>query len=212
MKVALLGSGVVGRAIAGALLKKGHEVTIAARNPNSDNVKTAVHHLPELKVGSITHALADADLVFLVTPYDQAISAVQGAGSHLDGKILVDCTNPVGPGFSHLLDNKQSATEEIQAAVPNAFVVKAYSVIGYDNMEDPTFPGYGKAKAAMLIAGNDANAKKTISELLEQLGWEPVDCGPASSALHLEHMTLLWIKLAYNQGQGRNFVWSLLRR
>ena len=64
----------------------------------------------------------------------------------------------------------------------------------------------------MLIAGDDPAAKQNVSKLAEELGWQPIDAGPLSSALHLEHMTLLWIKMARVAGRGPNFVWAMLER
>eukprot|EP00042_Codosiga_hollandica_P021073 m.71504 g.71504 ORF g.71504 m.71504 type:complete len:214 (+) comp50184_c0_seq1:67-708(+) len=211
-KFAFLGSGKVARAIATVLLREKHEVILAARNPDSDNVKQAVAALPSLQVATIEAGLAAGEIVFLLTPWEGAVAAVQGAGALLDGKIVVDCTNPVAPDFSHALGSARSGTETLQEVAPKALFVKAFSMIGVYNMEDPSFPGYGKALPSNYICGNDAGAKATVSALLTQLGWEVVDCGNASAALHLEHMTLLWIKLAFFQGQGTSFVWSFLRR
>ncbi len=64
----------------------------------------------------------------------------------------------------------------------------------------------------MLLVGDDTSAKQTVGNLAEQLGWRAVDAGPLSSALHLEHMTLLWIKMARAQGHGPNFVWAMPER
>jgi predicted dinucleotide-binding enzyme len=70
----------------------------------------------------------------------------------------------------------------------------------------------GDLKPAMLIAGNDVDAKQTVSALCEQMGWMPVDTGDISMSLHLEHMTLLWIKMGRVQGRGAGFVWAMLTR
>ena len=208
----MLGIGHVGQAITGALLRHGYHVTVAARDATSRNVKEAQARFPSIKVLPIREAVAHADFVFLAVPYDQHAGALTSAGDGLKGKIVVDCTNPVGPNFTHALDSMRGGTEAVQEVVPFAHVVKAFTIIGFDNMEDPTFQGYGKALPAMLIAGDNAEAKAAVSKLLTSLGWEPVDAGPASSSLHLEHLTLLWIKLAYVQGLGRHFVWALLRK
>jgi predicted dinucleotide-binding enzyme len=132
--------------------------------------------------------------------------------SLLDGKILVDCTNPVGANLSHGLQSQISGSETVQEFVPNAHVVKAFTIYGYENFEDSTYAGYGDLKPAMLIAGNDQSAKEKVSSLCSQLGWESVDTGNLSMSLHLEHLTLLWIKMARVQGRGAGFVWALLQR
>jgi predicted dinucleotide-binding enzyme len=130
----------------------------------------------------------------------------------LSGKILVDCTNPVGPGLTHGLQSRTSGSEEVQRLVPEAAVVKAFTIYGFENFRDSAYPGYGNLKPAMLIAGDDAKAKQTIGKLAEQLGWRAVDAGPLASALQLEHMTLLWIKMGRSLGKGPNFVWAMLER
>ena len=153
---------------------------IAARNINSDSVRQAVEKNPSLKPLPVQKALAEADVIFLATPFEAVESALREAGD-LSGKILVDCTNPVGPGMSHGLQNTHYA-------------------------------GYGDLKPAMLIAGNDPAAKKVVGDLCRELGWEPVDTGDVSMSLHLEHMTLLWIKMARVQGVGAGFVWAMLKK
>jgi predicted dinucleotide-binding enzyme len=89
--------------------------------------------------------------------------------------------------------------------------VKAFTIYGYENFQNPAYPSYN-VKPTMLIAGDDSRAKATVSKLCEEMGWRPVDVGPLSSSLHLEHMTLLWIKMARIQGKGANFVWAMLER
>ena len=124
----------------------------------------------------------------------------------------MDCTNPVGPGLTHGLKNEISGSELVQNLVPKAKVVKAFTIYGYENFQDTRYQGYGNLKPAMLIAGNDPAAKKIVGDVCRELGWEPVDTGDISMSLHLEHMTLLWIKMARVQGRGAGFVWAMLKR
>ncbi len=212
MNLTFLGAGQVGGALATALAARGHTVTLAARDPGSDSVRAALAREPRLRALPPAAAVAGADVVFLATPYAAAGSAVAGLAPALAGKILVDCTNPVGPGLIHGLGSARSGAEVIQAAAPGARVVKAFTIYGFENFLDSSYPGYGDLRPAMLIAGDDAGAKAAVSRLCADLGWEPVDTGPLSSSLHLEHLTLLWIKMARAQGQGAGFVWARLRR
>lgn len=211
MNIAFIGIGKVGSPLAGTLAALGHSVTIVARDPNSDSVKTALEKYPNLKVASPQEAISSAEVIFLATPFPAIKTALAEAGD-LSGKILVDCTNPVGPNLSHGLNNEQSGSEFVQNLVPNAKVVKAFTIYGFENFENNRYPGYGDLKPAMLIAGNDANAKQVISNLCLEMGWEPVDTGNIAMSLHLEHMTLLWIKMARVQGLGSDFVWARLQR
>lgn len=211
MNIAFIGIGQVGSALAGQLLGLGHTVTIAARDRNSDKVKAALAKYPNLQVAAISEAIASAEIVFLATPFSANQTALAEAGD-LSGKILVDCTNPVGAGFTHGLNNEQSGGEFVQKLVPNAKVVKAFTIYGFENFENNTYPGYGDLKPAMLIAGNDPDAKQVVANLCIEMGWEPVDTGNLAMSLHLEHMTLLWIKMARLQGLGSGFVWAKLQR
>lgn len=210
MKIAFIGSGQVGAALADNLAKAGHDVVLAARDPGSESVHAALARQPRLTVGAPAAAVAAADVVFLATPY--AANSAALAGLDLRGKVLVDCTNPVGPGLSHGLESRTSGAEAVQRLAPDARVVKAFTIYGWENFADSAYPGYGDLKPVMLLAGDDAAANVQVGTLCRELGWEPLDCGPLAHALHLEHLTLLWIKLARAQGRGPNFVWAMLRR
>ncbi|WP_016953153.1 NADPH-dependent F420 reductase [Anabaena sp. PCC 7108] len=212
MKIAFIGIGNVGAALGDRLQKLGHDVTIAARDPQSKSVQEALARNSALKVESPTTAVSTAEVVFLATPFPAINSALTPLQSALDGKILVDCTNPVSAGLKHGLDSKISGSETIQQIVPHAYVVKAFTIYGYENFENSQYPGYGDLQPAMLIAGDDLTAKKTVADLCSQLGWEAVDTGNLSMSLHLEHMTLLWIKMARVQGLGVDFTWAMLKR
>jgi hypothetical protein len=211
MNIAFIGIGHVGSALANHLQRAGHAVTIAARNPHSDTVKEAQTLNPALTARPVREAVANADVVFLATPFSAVEAALQEAGE-LTGKVVIDCTNPVGPGLTHGLDSQISGGELTQNLVPAAQVVKAFTIYGYENFENSAYPGYGDLKPAMFIAGNDSAAKEVVAGLCRQLGWEPVDAGNIGASLHLEHMTLLWIKMARVQGWGPNLVWAMLRR
>jgi 8-hydroxy-5-deazaflavin:NADPH oxidoreductase len=211
MKIAFIGIGQVGSALAGQLLALGHTVTIAARDRNSESVKTALAKYPNLQIAPPQAAILSAEIVFLATPFAVNQTALAAAGD-LSGKILVDCTNPIGAKLTHGLKSEQSGGEFVQNLVPDAKVVKAFTIYGFENFENNTYPGYGELKPAMLIAGNDATAKQLISKLCLEMGWEPVDTGNLAMSLHLEHMTLLWIKMARVQGLGAGFVWARLQR
>lgn len=212
MRIAFIGTGNVGAPLADRLQKLGHQVFIAAHNPESKSVLEAFKRNSELIVKSLIEAVQEAEIVFLATPFNAIETALAPVKSLLDGKILVDCTNPVGANLSHGLQSQISGSETVQEFVPNTHVVKAFTIYGFENFEDSTYAGYGDLKPAMLIAGNNQTAKEMVSSLCSQLGWEPVDTGKLSMSLHLEHMTLLWIQMARVQGKGSGFVWAMLQR
>lgn len=212
MKITFIGVGNVGAPLADHLQKLEHSVTIAARNPNSPSVQAALSRNASFKVEPPLEAVKSAEVVFLATPFTANEAALSEVSSALEGKILVDCTNPVGANLTHGLKSERSGAEVVQSFVPAARVVKAFTIYGFENFEDNIYPGYGDLKPAMLIAGNDGIAKQTVSTLCQELGWEPVDVGNLSMSLHLEHMTLLWIQMARVQGLGSGFVWARLQK
>jgi 8-hydroxy-5-deazaflavin:NADPH oxidoreductase len=211
MKIAFIGVGNVGAPLADRLQLLGHQVTIAARDPQSPKVKSALDRNAKLLVQEPLEAVAAAEVVFIATPFPAVEPALTPLKSLLDRKILVDCTNPVGANLTHGLQSQISGSETIQQLVPDALVVKAFTIYGYENFEDNQYPGYGDLKPVMLIAGNDPTAKLVVAGFCEQLGWEPLDTGNLAMSLHLEHMTLLWIKMAGAQRKS-SFVWARLQR
>lgn len=212
MTIAFIGTGNVGASLADRLQQLGHRVLLAARDPQSQSVQDALQRNPKLVVQSPLEAVAAADVVVLATPFAAVEPALMAVKPALTGKVLVDCTNPVGAGLTHGLQSQTSGGETVQQLVPDTRVVKAFSIYGYENFADSHYPGYGDLKPAMLIAGNDDAAKETVAGLCQQMGWETVDTGNLAMSLHLEHMALLWIKMARVQGWGSGFVWAMLNR
>lgn len=210
MKIAFLGCGQVGSALANGLCHAGYDVTIAARDANSDSVRTALERNPQLKVASPAIAVDAADVVFLATPFASAEAAVRDLARALVGKVLVDCTNPVGPGLTHGLESRESGTHLIARAAPDSKVVKAFTIYGFENFENSEFPGYG-VRPAMFFCGEDNAAKGKVSKLIDALGWEPLDTGGLQQVLHLEHMTLLWIRMVRVHGHSPRLVWAALK-
>ncbi len=211
MNIAFIGYGNVGAPLASHLQKLGHEVTLAANDPNSESVRRALERNGGLRVESPRTAVQAAEVVFLATPFQANVAALQAVVEELKGKILVDCTNPVGPGLTHGLNNEQSGSEMIQKLVPETHVVKAFTIYGFENFEDNSYPAYN-VKPVMMYCGNDAAAKKTVAALIGQLGWEPLDAGGLVQALHLEHMTLLWVRMVRMGGYTPHMVWARLQR
>lgn len=211
MNIAFIGYGQVGAPLADHLQRVGHQVTLAAHDPHSESVNKALAKNPNLRVAAPKVAVTDAEVVFLATPFQANAAALTAVADEIRGKILIDCTNPVGPHLSHGLNNVQSGSEMVQALVPDTPVVKAFTIYGYENFEDSAYPGFN-VKPAMLYCGQDAAAKQIVGELIGQLGWEPLDVGGLEQALHLEHMTLLWVRMVRMNGHSPNMVWAVLSR
>jgi predicted dinucleotide-binding enzyme len=211
MNIAFIGHGNVGGALANHLHRLGHDVTLAAGDATSTSVKAMLARNPGVKVAAPSEAVTRAEVVVLATPFQVSAQVLEPIAAELAGKVLIDCTNPIGPGVSHGLGSKHSGTEMIQALLPETKVVKAFSTFGFENFEDSSYPGYD-VKPAMMFCGNDRAAKKTVAGLLAQLGWEPLDVGGAEQALHLEHMALLWVRMVRVGGHSPHMVWAALTR
>jgi len=211
MNITFIGYGNVGAPLADHLQRLGHRVTLAARDVNSEAVRKAKARNPALKAVPLEQAVREAEVVLLATPFMANAQVVPPLAEALAGKVLIDCTNPVGPGLTHGLNNVQSGSQALQALVPQARVVKAFTIYGFENFENNAYPGYG-VKPAMFFCGNDAAAKATAAGLIGQLGWEPLDVGGLEQALHLEHMTLLWVRMVRVKGHSPHLVWAALTR
>jgi hypothetical protein len=209
MKIAFIGIGNVGFAIANNLQKIGHEIFIGHNDPDSESVKIALEKNPSFHLLTIQDAVNKSDLVFLATPFRSNESILKGIS--FNGKTLVDCTNPIGPGITHSLNSLKSGAEMVQSLAKESRVVKAFNIYGFENLVNNSYPDYN-VKPLMLIAGDDANAKSEVSSLLTELGFFPKDAGALSHSLHLEHMTLLWVKMVRLAGHHPNFVWAYLER
>jgi hypothetical protein len=208
MKAAFIGIGHVGYAIADILQSKGLQIIVATDNPESDSAREALEKNPEWKIFPLQSAVDEAEIVFLATPF-QVIEKILRK-IRFSGKTLVDCTNPVGPGVSHGLKSETSGAEEVQKLAPDAKVVKAFNIYGYENFDVSLFRSYD-VKPVMLIAGNDEKSKQQVSMLIREMGFEVKDTGALSMSLHLEHMTLLWVKMV-RMGGHPHFVWTYLER
>ncbi len=209
MKLAFIGIGKVGFALANNLQSKGYEIIIAHDNANSSSVKEAISKNPEFEVSPVQKAIDNGDAVFLATPFklSEEILGPLRFGS----KLLIDCTNPVGPGITHGLNSQISGSEKVSNWAGDANVVKAYSIYGFENLDDSNFPNYD-VKPVMAIAGDNKQSKKMVARLNSDLGFETLDVGNLSQALHLEHMTLLWVKMVRANGYPSGFTWAQLVR
>jgi predicted dinucleotide-binding enzyme len=137
-------------------------------------------------------------VIVLAVPWPALNAVVKSLGS-LAGKIVVDAINPLKADFSLAIGHNDSAGETVARLAPGALVVKAFNTKGANNMEDSR---YGTGKLMMPIAGDDAQAKATVSSLATDLGFEAIDAGPLSMSRYLEPMAVVWIKLAIAQKMG----------
>lgn len=211
MKIAFIGAGQVGAPLAQHLAEAGHDVALAESREGSASVRAALARSTRLAAAPAEEAVRRAEVVFLATPFSANEGVLRPLAAALAGKVLVDCTNPVGPGLTHGLGSERSGASLVQSLAPEAKVVKAFGIYGFENFEDPRYPGYD-VKPVMLFCGDDAGAKAQVSTLISDVGFEPLDTGGLVQALHLEHMTLLWVRMVRVHGHSPGLVWAALSR
>lgn len=209
MKVGIIGTGRIGKALTTALTHKGIPVMVGSRDPQKANeLAGQMHHFAT--GGSITHAIHYGEIIILAVPYKAVEETLRQAGS-LKGKIIVDCTNPLT--FSddvHLaIGHRTSGAEQIAKMAPDAKVVKAFNTAFSHLMEEG--PYFGANDASMFYCGDDQEAKDQVKVLIEAVGFEAVDSGPLYSARELEPMAALIIRLA-RLGAGNEIAYKLLKR
>jgi 8-hydroxy-5-deazaflavin:NADPH oxidoreductase len=210
VKIAIFGTGNVGGALGRRWLEVGQQVFFGAQDPDSEEVRRLLARCPAgTRVGHVADAAAEADVVLLAIPWDQTRQVLAEAGN-LEGKVLLDCINPLLPDLSGLACGQTtSAAEQIADWVPAARVVKAFNTLSAAAMEDPTF---GDQAAGMFYCGDDAQAKAITRELAEQLGFQAIDCGPLRLARQLEPFAMLYVHLAVFEGWGGECAFSILKR
>lgn len=204
MKVAIIGAGNVGKALAGSITRAGHDVTISARSV--DSARAAAEQTGAAAAESNVAAVEGADVVILAVPYVTAgASVADEIRDAAAGRTVVDATNPMKPDGSGLATEGTSAAEEFQRHLPEANVIKAFNTLFASNQANPS------PEIDAYVAGDDGDAKATVMRLVDSMGFAPVDVGPLQSARHLEGMALINIGLNATNGWSWTSAWRLRR-
>lgn len=223
MKIGIIGSGDVGRRLAGGLLDLGHQVKIGTRDTSKTEVvewidknkKKGDKESENASAGGFAEAASFGDdLIVLCTSWNGTSNAIKMADpGNMTGKVVIDTTNPLD--FSQGLPPRMvvgvtdSAGEINQRLLPGAKVVKAFNIVGNPHMVHPDFPG---GPPTMFICGNDEQAKKMVTEsILTPFGWETVDIGGLEGARLLEPLAMLWIIHYFRTGTG-DHAFKLLKK
>ncbi|MBK9245193.1 MAG: NADPH-dependent F420 reductase [Burkholderiales bacterium] len=207
MKVTVIGSGNMGSGFVKQLKKAGHDVRVTGRNAEKAQQLAAQHGA---RAVSATEAAA-SDVLILATGYDDAVPALKALGA-LDGKVVVDVTNPLTADYMGLtVGHTTSAAEEIAKAVPNAHVVKAFNTVFASVLAEGASLGGGKT-VPVFVASDDAPAKATVSEIARSIGFDVVGAGALKNARYLEPLAGLNIYLGYGAGLGTNIAPAWLRQ
>jgi predicted dinucleotide-binding enzyme len=203
--ILIVGAGRVGAALGRRWLELGHDVRFGVPDPDSPKYAG----LPRERLQPAAERRGAAIVVF-ATPYAALASAALALGD-LRGAILIDCTNPIGMGphgLGLVVGPDTSAAEQLAALTPGAHVFKTLNQTGAENLADA---GVYHPKPMMLAAGDDAEKKVVVLELVRELGFDAIDSGPLVTARLLEPLAMLWIELASKRGHARAFAFARVR-
>ena len=213
MKIGVVGSGVVAQTLGAGFLKHGHEVVLGTRE--AAKLKDWAAKNPHARVGDFAAAAAFGEIVVLAVGGAVALDALKLAGAaSIAAKTVIDATNPIGGGppvhgvlsfFTSLTD---SLMERLQKAFPAAHFVKAFNSVGAAQMVNPHFAG---GKPTMFICGDRDEAKRAVTTLLDQFGWETADMGAVEAARAIEPLCMLWCIPGVARNDWSPHAFKLLR-
>jgi len=205
MKIAVIGTGNVGGALAKGWAKVGHEVLLGVRDETDVKVIELANFHDNITIKSVAEAAQQAEAI-LVAAVPQATQNIAENMGDVAGKVIIDAMNSIGKKpepFSNTFDALKAWTQ-------SADVVKCFNTTGFENMFDPNYDGVG---ADMFVAGNSERGKAIASQLAKDLGFAACyDFGGDDKAALLEQFAMCWINLAIMQGQGRGMAFKILKR
>jgi predicted dinucleotide-binding enzyme len=194
MKVGVLGSGEVAKTLASGFVKHRHLVMLGSRSP--EKLKDWATKHPTEATGTFATAASFGEVVVLAVKGAAAWEALRLAGEkNLAGKVIIDACNPIADAppshgvLKFFTTLNESLMEQLQKHFPDARFVKAFNSVGAPFMINPQFPD---GKPTMFICGNDDAAKKAVTGILDQFGWDTADMGGAEAARAIEPLCMLW--------------------
>jgi len=210
MKMAIIGSGNLGKAIGSWAAELGYDVVFSANTlEHATLAAEAAGH--GARAADVLDAVSAADMILLAVPYSKVLQLIDGVAPLLKGKILIDPTNALTSDYSSLLLGfDTSGAETIAAHAPGAKVVKAFNTI-FAAVYAARNPRLADHAVSVVYAGDDKDAKDHVRDLLQKMGFDPIDAGPLVSAREIEPLGMLNIKLGFQQGFGTKIGFSLLR-
>lgn len=205
MKIAIIGTGNVGGALATKWANKGHEINLGVRDINNFKGKELLSN-PNTKVFVVEEAVKQSEVIVLSTPATSTLEATKSLGN-TTGKIIIDTMNIVmgrGPqGF-------KTTTEAILANTPTKDVVKCFNTTGFNNMHNTN---YGDTALDLFVAGDSEEGKQVAIQLAKDAGFATCyNIGGNDKFELMEQFAWFWINLAMFQGQGREIGFKLLKR
>lgn len=209
MNLLLLGAGNMGSALALQFTRAGHDVRIAATS--LEKAAAVASRIPGATAVELAGSAAASDVIVVATPFEQAVSALQAAGP-VDGKIVIDITNPLTADYMGLtIGHDTSAAEEIAKAIPTAEVAKAFNTLFAQVLAEGASFANGHTATAF-VASDSGRAKATAKALIESIGFQPVDAGPLRNARYLEPLAGLNIYFGYGAGLGTSIAPTWISR
>jgi predicted dinucleotide-binding enzyme len=211
-KVGILGSAIVGQTLGQGFKSHGYDVRIGSRTPAKLAGFATSSGIPS---GTLTEVASWAEILVLSVKGTAAESVLAAAGApNLAQKVVIDTTNPIaeGPAVDGVIQfftgPNSSLLERLQAAHPQARLVKAFNSVGSARMVNPTFAG---GRPTMFYCGNDPTAKGVVARILEEFGWEAADMGSAVAARAIEPLCQLWCIPGFRQNHWTHafrLLWS----
>lgn len=214
MRVGILGTGDVAKALGNGFVTLGHEVKMGSRSASNEKaVAWAKSAGPKASVGSFEDATKFGEIVLLCTLGAANESVISLAkAENFANKILIDTTNPLdfsgGMPPKLAISGNDSGGERVQRLLPGAHVVKAFNTVGNAFMFRPEFPG---GPPDMFICGNDEDAKKKVTEILKDFGWPTIDIGGIEGSRYLEAMCIVWVLAGARSGNWKQ-AFKMLRK
>ena len=195
MKIGILGSGAVGQAMAKGFIAEGHDVWLATREPNGDKAGELQANVSGATISDFATAAREAELAIFCVKWDGAAEMIDLIGpDNLRGKVVIETSNIIKQVGDALVygGTDTSAAEQVQAWLPDSYVVKAFNTVGAALMYKPAL----SETPTMFMAGDDADAKQHVADIITTFGWQPLDSGPLIGARELEAMAVVWIRNA----------------
>ncbi len=199
--IAIIGTGDVAGALGPEFAELGHDIVYGSRDPHRDTVKALVERTGGSAYATTpSESVVGADIVVLAVP-GALVEAITLSLGDLSGKIIIDPTNyfTAHSDGMPMMAGTTSNGEIIQAAAPDAFVVKAFSTLNWQTMVDPDSAG---GPVSVPLVGNSVDAKATVAALAEGMGLDAIDLGPIRYARHVEGMLIVWINANFYGGTG----------
>jgi predicted dinucleotide-binding enzyme len=209
-KIGIIGSGIVARVLAKGFIKHGYNIMVGSRDKTKyDQIQKETGAL----TGNFGETVQYGEILILAVKGTASESVISTLSGRLSGKTVIDATNPIDdkPAVNGVIQYfttlEESLFERLQKMAPDVNFVKAFNSVGNAFMIDPDF----EIKPTMFICGNNSQAKKDVTLLIEKVGWEVEDMGNAESARAIEPLCMLWCIPGLRENKW-NHAFKLLKK